>query len=172
MVCFGEDWRLNMFIRNLKSFFSLDSDTSPEIYWAPLCAWLSACPSAHVASLSPHRAPLHRCCCFFLLIQVRNWGFKELGKLLSGAHRASQGADRNHRQAWLRAPLLPQWATGVLGSFSRTCAAGPGERNLFKRIYIHIYKYIYIFLFTITSFLCHFIIMPDHFNLHIEDSKL
>lgn len=67
--------------------------------------------------------------------------------MLSGAHRASQGAGVGTQAGLAPSPCYPMGHRSA-GSFSRTCAAGPGERrNPFKRIYIYTYIHMYIFFY-------------------------
>lgn len=138
-----------MFIRNLKSFFSLDSDTSPRFIERSLCAWLGACPSAHVASLSPHRAPLHRCCCFFLLIQVRKLRFQ-------GVRKVAQWCSPGEPRSWDRnagrpgsEPLLPSGPQECWQLFPDMCCRSRRKELIFKNICIHIYIYIFLIYYNI-----------------------
>ena len=73
--------------------------------------------------------------------------------MLSGAHRTSQGPGIG-TQAGLALSLCYLVGHRRAGSFSQTCAAGPGERrNPFKRIYIHTYIHIYFFYYNIFLYL-------------------
>ena len=130
---------------------------------------LGACPSARVASLSPHRAPSHRCCCFFLWIQIRKLRFQGVRKLAQWCPPGEPGSwDRNAGRPGSE-PLLPSGPQECWQLFlDMCCRSRRKEEPIYKNIYSHIYTYIYFF--TITS-LSHFTITPVHFNLHIEDSK-